>query len=111
LPHRGGSVYLWAPLHLGFRERWYTRRGNGKSGPGWPHHRPAWSGVGSRLLWVSPPCGSSRLLLLASWVFWQNIIFWYFLEFSDLPKHGVLTVLFPVESWLWQQILQWSSNM
>jgi hypothetical protein len=33
--------------------------------------------------WVAPlvvrlPCGPSRLLLLASSVFWENIIFWYF---------------------------------
>jgi hypothetical protein len=66
------------PLHLGFRGRQYTRRSNGNSGPGWPHHRPARPGVGLRPLWVSPPCGSCRSLLLASSVFWRNIIFWYF---------------------------------
>jgi hypothetical protein len=66
------------PFHLGFRGRRYTRRGNGSSGLRWPHHRPARPGVGPRPLWVSPPCGSSRLLLLAYSVFWQNIIFWYF---------------------------------
>jgi hypothetical protein len=27
---------------------------------------------------VRLPCGLSRLLLLASLVFWENIIFWYF---------------------------------
>jgi hypothetical protein len=66
------------PLDLGFWGRWNTRRGDSRSGPGWPHHRLAWPGVGPRPLWVSPPCGSSRLLLLASSVFWQNIISWYF---------------------------------
>jgi hypothetical protein len=65
-------------LHLGFRGRRYMRRGDGRSGLGWPHHRLAWPGVGPRPLVVSPPCGSSRFLLSASSVFWQDIISWYF---------------------------------
>jgi hypothetical protein len=65
-------------LHLGFRGRRNTQRGDGISGPGWPHHRLAQPGVGPRPLVVSPPCCSSRLLLLASPGFWQTIIFWYF---------------------------------
>jgi hypothetical protein len=67
-----------APLHLGFRGRQYTRRGDGSSGPGWPHHRATQPGVGPRPLVVSPPCCPSHFLLLACSVFWQNIIFWYF---------------------------------
>jgi hypothetical protein len=39
------------PLHLGFR-------GDGSSGPGWPHHRPERPGVGPRPLCVSPLMGS-----------------------------------------------------
>jgi hypothetical protein len=66
------------PLDLGFRGRWNTRRGDGRSGPGRPHNRPARPRVGPRPLCVCLPCGSSRLLLLASSVFSQNIIFWYF---------------------------------
>jgi hypothetical protein len=49
-----------APLHLGFWGRQYTRRSDGRSGPGWPHNRPARPGVGPRPLFVSLPCGSSR---------------------------------------------------
>jgi hypothetical protein len=67
------------PPDLGFRGRWYTRGGNGSSGPGWPHHRPARLGVDPRPLWVSPPCCSSRLLLLATFVFWYYKNFWVFL--------------------------------
>jgi hypothetical protein len=57
------------PLHLGFWGRSNTRRGDERSGPGWPHHRPARPGVGPRHLVVSPPYCPSRLLLLASSVF------------------------------------------
>jgi hypothetical protein len=67
-----------APFHLVFRGRSNTRRDDGRSGPGRPHNRPARPGVRPRPLCVSLPCGSSRLLLLASSVFWQDIIFWYF---------------------------------
>jgi hypothetical protein len=74
------------PFDLGFRGWWNTRRGDGRSGPGWPHHRPVRPGVGPRPLMVSPPCGSSRLLLLVSSVFWQNIIFWYFSGISWSSK-------------------------
>jgi hypothetical protein len=63
---------------LGFRGRWNTRRGDGSCGPGCPHHRAARLGAGPRPLVVRLPCGPSRLLLLATSVFWQNIIFWYF---------------------------------
>jgi hypothetical protein len=58
------------PSDLGFQGRSNTRRGNGRSGPGRPHNRPAQPGVRLRPLCVSLPCGSSRLLLLASSVFW-----------------------------------------
>jgi hypothetical protein len=58
-----------APPHLGFPGRPYTRGGDGSSGPEWPHHRAARPGVGPRPLVVSPPCCSSRLLLLATFVF------------------------------------------
>jgi hypothetical protein len=104
-------VSICQPPDLGFRGRWYTRRGEGSSGPGWPHRRPARPGVGPRPLWVSPPCGSSRLLLLASSVFWRNIIFWYFSRISRSSETWCLDGPFPAESWLRQQILQWSSNM
>jgi hypothetical protein len=64
------------PLDLGFRGRSNTQRGDGRSGLGWPHNRPARPGVrparpGVRScpLCVSLPCGSSRLLLSSS-VFW-----------------------------------------
>jgi hypothetical protein len=70
LPHKGGGVYLWAPLDLDFWGRWNMRRGNGRSGLGRPHNRPARPGVRPRPLCVSLPCGSYRLLLLASLVFW-----------------------------------------
>jgi hypothetical protein len=45
----------------------------------WPHHRVARPGVGPRHLVVSPPCCSSRLLLLATFVFWYYMNFWVFL--------------------------------
>jgi hypothetical protein len=76
------AVSISQPPHLGFRRQRYTRRGDGSSGPGWPHNRPAWPGVGTRPLCVILPCGSPRLLLLASSVFWQSIIFWYFSRIS-----------------------------
>jgi hypothetical protein len=55
------------------------RGGDGSSGLGWPHHRAARPGVGPRLLVVSPPYCSSRLLLLATFVFWYYMNYWVFL--------------------------------
>jgi hypothetical protein len=68
-----------APLDLGFPVRRYTWGGDGSSGPGWPHHKAARLGVGPRPLVVSPPCCSSRLLLLSTFVFWYYMNFWVFL--------------------------------
>jgi hypothetical protein len=58
-----------APLDLGFQGRQYTWGGDGRSGPGWPHHRAAWPGVGPCHLVVWPTCCSPRFLLLATFVF------------------------------------------
>jgi hypothetical protein len=69
-PKRRRCLSLSPPFDLGFRGRWNTRRGDGRSGPGWPHHKPVRPGVGPHPLVVSPPYCSSRLLLLASSVFW-----------------------------------------
>jgi hypothetical protein len=82
------------PPDLGFRGRWYTRGGDGSCGPGWPHHRVVRSGVGPRHLVVSPPCCSSCILLLASSVFWRNIIFWYFSGISWSSETWCLDGLF-----------------
>jgi hypothetical protein len=68
-PQRQWCLSLMPPLDLGFRGRQYTRGGDGSSVLGWPHHRATWPGVGPRHLVVSPPCCSSRLLLLATFVF------------------------------------------
>jgi hypothetical protein len=68
-PQKRRCLSLIPPLDLGFLGRQYTRGGDGSSGPGWPHHRAAHPGVGPRHLVVSPPCCSSRLLLLATFVF------------------------------------------
>jgi hypothetical protein len=57
------------PPDLGFWGRQYTRGGDGSSGSGWPHHRAAQPGVGPHHLVVCPPCCSSRLLLLATFIF------------------------------------------
>jgi hypothetical protein len=59
-----------SPFDLGFRGRQYTLGGDGRSGPGWPHHSAARPGVGPRHLVVWPPRCSSRFLLLATFVFW-----------------------------------------
>jgi hypothetical protein len=77
-PQRRRCLSL-SPLYLGFQGRQYTRGGDGSSGPWWPHHRPARPRVGPCPLVVSPPCGSSRLLLLATFVFWYYMNFWVFL--------------------------------
>jgi hypothetical protein len=105
-PHRGDGVYLWCPPNLGFRGWQYTRGGNGSSGlgqrgQGWAR-APWW--------WAHPaaPLASSFWLLSSSDIIW---ISGYFSGIVDLQKYGVLMVLFPAESWLWQQVLQWSSNM
>jgi hypothetical protein len=99
------------PLGLGFQGWQYTRGGNGRSGLGWPRPRAARPGVDPRHLVVWPtaaPLASSFWLLSSSGNIW---FFGYFPRIVDLLKYGVLTVLFPVESWLRQQVLQWSSNM
>jgi hypothetical protein len=67
--------------------------------------------VGPCHLVVWPPAAPlafSFWLPLSSGNIW---ISGYFSRIVDLQKYGVLTVLFPAESWLRQQVLQWSSNM
>jgi hypothetical protein len=56
------------PLDLGFRGRQYTRGSDGRSGPGWPHHRAARPGVGPCHLVVWPPANplASSFWLLSS---------------------------------------------
>jgi hypothetical protein len=44
------------PLVLGFWGRQYTRGGDGRSGPGWPHPRVARPGAGPRHPVVWAPC-------------------------------------------------------
>jgi hypothetical protein len=58
------------PSGLGFRGRQYTRGGDGRSGPGWPHHRVAQPGPGPRHQVVWAPGCSPRSLLLAAFVIW-----------------------------------------
>jgi hypothetical protein len=75
-PQRRRCLSLMPSLDLGFLWRWYTRGGDGSSGPERPHHRAARPGVGLRPLVVSPPCCSSRLLLLATFIFWYYMNYW-----------------------------------
>jgi hypothetical protein len=48
----------------------------------------------------APPMGEPALWLLSPPPsgFFSLLVKYNFLEFPDLPKHGVLTVLFPAES-------------
>jgi hypothetical protein len=69
-PQRRQCLSLMPLLDLGFRGRQCTQGGDGSSGPGWPHYRAARPGVDPRHLVVSPSCCSSRLLLLATFIFW-----------------------------------------
>jgi hypothetical protein len=73
----------------------------GQRGMGWAR-APWW--------WAHPaaPLASSFWILSSSDIIWISR---YFPRIVDLQKYGVLTVLFPAESWLRQQVLQWSSNM
>jgi hypothetical protein len=86
------------PPDLGFWGRPYTREGDARSGPGWPHPRVARPGAGLCHLVVWAPCCPFALpfwLLSSS----GNIrISGYFSRIVDLQKYGVLTVLFPAES-------------
>jgi hypothetical protein len=51
---------------LRFSGRRYTRRGDGRGGPGWPHHQAAWPRAGPRHQVMWAPGGSPRPLLLAT---------------------------------------------
>jgi hypothetical protein len=54
-PQRQRCLSLMLPPDLGFRGQQYTRGGDGKSGPGWPHPRAARPGLGPHHLVVWPP--------------------------------------------------------
>jgi hypothetical protein len=69
-PQRRQSLSLSSPLDLGFRGWQYTREGDARSGPGWPHPRMAWPGAGPRHMVMWAPCCSFRSPLLATFVFW-----------------------------------------
>jgi hypothetical protein len=56
-------------IDLGFRGRQYTRGGDSRSGPGWPHPRVARPGVDPCHLVVWAPYCSFRPLLLATFIF------------------------------------------
>jgi hypothetical protein len=58
------------PPSLRFSGRQYTQRGDGRSGPGRPHHQAARPRVGSRHQVVWAPGVSHCPLLLATSVFW-----------------------------------------
>jgi hypothetical protein len=57
------------PPSLRLSGRRYMRRGNGRSGPGRPHHQAARSRVGPRHQVVWAPSVSPRPLLLATSIF------------------------------------------
>jgi hypothetical protein len=84
-PQRWRCLSLMSPLTC-FQGWQYTQGGDGSSGPGWPHHRAAWPGVGLRHQVVSPPCCSFLLLLLATFVFWYYMNSEYFSRIVDLQK-------------------------
>jgi hypothetical protein len=98
--HRWRCLSLIPPFDLGFRGWQYTRGGDGSSGPGWPHHRAMRPGVGPRHLVVSLPYCSSRLLLLATFVFWYFMNFWVFFRNCWSSEIRCLDGPFPAESWL-----------
>jgi hypothetical protein len=106
LPRRGGGVYLWSPWVLGFwgddiREGAMPDVGQGS-------HTTRWRSLGlaRATRWCGPLVAHLALsfwLLPSSSEIW---IFGYFPGIAGLQKYGVLTVLFPAESWLRQWILQ-----
>jgi hypothetical protein len=57
------------PPGLRFSGRQYTRRGDARGRPGWPHHLVARPRPSPRQGVVWAPCGSPRPLLLATSVF------------------------------------------
>jgi hypothetical protein len=63
---------------LRFSGRQYTRGGDGRGGPGWPHHQVGRPRAGPRHQVVWAPGGSLLPLLLATFVFQQNMNFWIF---------------------------------
>jgi hypothetical protein len=67
-PPRRRSLSLIPPIILGFWGQPYTREGDGRSGPGWPHHWVARPGPGLRHLVLWAPGCSPRSLLLATFV-------------------------------------------
>jgi hypothetical protein len=84
---------------------------DGRSGLGWPHHRAARPGWARATWWCGPP---TTPLAFSFWLPSSSGNIWissYFSGIVDLQKYGVLTVLFLAESWLWQEVLQWLSNM
>jgi hypothetical protein len=72
----------YPPPHVRFSERWYTRRGDARGGPGRPHHLAVRPRTGPRQGVVWAPGGSPRPLLLATSVFWPNRNFWVFSDNS-----------------------------
>jgi hypothetical protein len=52
------------PFVLGFRGRQYTREGDGRSGPGWPHHWVA-RALARATWWCGPPAAP---LALSFWL-------------------------------------------
>jgi hypothetical protein len=71
-------------------------------------HTTGWHGLGlARASWWCGPLATH--LALSFWLLPSSDEIWisgYFPGISDLQKYGVLTVLFPAESWLRQQALQ-----
>jgi hypothetical protein len=68
VPQRRWSLSLVPPLVLDFRGRPYMRGGDGRSGPGWPHHWVSQPGPGPCHLVVWAPGCSPCSLLLATFV-------------------------------------------
>jgi hypothetical protein len=94
------------PLGLRFSGRHYTQRGDARGGLGWPHHLVARPRPSPRQGVCGPHVAHLALsfwLLPSSGEIW---IFGYFPGIAGLQIYGVLMVLFPAESWLWQWILQ-----
>jgi hypothetical protein len=86
------------PLGLRFSRRRYTRGGNGRGGPGRPHHQVARPRAGPRhqVVWALV-----AHLALSFWLLPSSneiLICGYFPGIAGLQKYGVLMVLFPAES-------------
>jgi hypothetical protein len=99
------------PPGLRFSKRRYTRGGASRGGPGQPHHQWHSLGLARGTRWCGPLVAH---LALSFWLLSSSSNIWisgYFPRIVGLQKYGVLTVLFPVESWLRQWALQYSSNM